>query len=191
MNDAVGAIVLAAGFSKRFGNNKLLAKLANGNTVIAQTTLRINAALANSVVVTRPELAPMLSAYDIELRVFDHAERGMGATLAYAIDFAQTWSGCLVCLADMPFITASTYQVLAAQIADDSIVIPTFQSHQGNPVGFGRHWFPKLAELDGDSGGRSLVKANPQSVIYFPVDDQAVLNDIDTAEDLERFQSPA
>ncbi len=91
----------------------------------------------------------------------------------------------------MPFITASTYQVLAVESADDSIVIPSFQSHQGNPVGFGRHWFPQLAELDGDSGGRSLVKANPQSVIYFPVDDQAVLNDIDTAEDLDRFQSPA
>ena len=191
MNDAVGAIVLAAGFSTRFGSNKLLAKLANGNTVIAQTTQRINAALANSVLVTRPELAPMLSACDIELRVFDHAERGLGATLAYAMEFAQAWSGCLICLADMPFIAPSTYQALAEQITDDGIVIPSFESREGNPVGFGKRWFPQLAELDGDSGGRCLIKANPQSVIYFPTDDQAVLNDIDTAEDLDRFQSPA
>ena len=191
MNDTVGAIVLAAGFSTRFGSNKLLAKLANGNTVIAQTTQRINAALTNSVLVTRPELAPMLSACNIELRVFDHAERGMGATLAYAIEFAQAWSGCLVCLADMPFIAASTYRALAEQITDDSIVIPSFQSREGNPVGFGKRWFPQLAALDGDSGGRNLIEANPRSVIYFPIADQAVLNDIDTAEDLGRFQSPA
>ena len=191
MNDAVGAIVLAAGFSTRFGSNKLLAKLDNGNTVIAQTTQRIDAALANSVLVTRPELAPMLSVCNIELRVFDHAERGMGATLAYAMDFTKAWSGCLICLADMPFIAVSTYRALAEQITDDSIVIPRFQSREGNPVGFGRRWFPQLAALDGDSGGRSLIEANPQSVIYFPIDDQAVLNDIDTAEDLGRFQSPA
>ena len=191
MNDTVGAIVLAAGFSTRFGSNKLLAKLANGNTVIAQTTQRINAALTNSVLVTRPELAPMLSACNIELRVFDHAERGMGATLAYAIEFAQAWSGCLVCLADMPFIAASTYRALAEQITDDSIVIPSFQSREGNPVGFGKRWFPQLAALEGDSGGRNLIEANPRSVIYFPIADQAVLNDIDTAEDLGRFQSPA
>ena len=189
MNDSVGAIILAAGFSNRFGSIKLLASLANGNTVIGQTLQRISAALADSVVITRPELVPLLAPYNIDLRVFDHAERGMGATLAYGIGFAQAWSGCLICLADMPFINTSTYQALADRIEPDSIIIPSFESRAGNPVGFGRRWFPDLAELDNDSGGRVVVQGNPQAVIHFPVDDQAILDDIDTPSDLSRLQS--
>lgn len=189
MNKPVGAIVLAAGFSNRFGSNKLLATLADGCAVIAQTMQRIDAALADSVVITRPELAPLLSPFQLNVQVFDHAELGMGATLAYGMGFAQQWSGCLVCLADMPFIATSTYRVLADQVTADSIIVPSYQSRAGNPVGFGSRWFAQLATLDGDFGGRTLIKNNPESVSHISVDDQAILNDIDTPGDLSRFQS--
>jgi molybdenum cofactor cytidylyltransferase len=188
MDKSVGAIVLAAGFSKRFGGIKLLATLADSSTVIAQTMQRINAALENTVVITRPELLPLLSPYGLNLKVFEHADLGMGATLAYGMEFAQQWSGCLVCLADMPFIASSTYQTLADQITADSIIIPSYQSRAGNPVGFGSRWFTQLAQLDGDSGGRTVIKKNPEAVRYIPVDDLAIFNDIDTPDDLSRYQ---
>ena len=41
MTKPIGAIVLAAGYSKRFGDSKLLAQLHNGKTVVQQTLERI------------------------------------------------------------------------------------------------------------------------------------------------------
>ena len=54
--------MLAAGFAQRFGGEKLLARLPNGVPVWAQTLTRIMAVLPRVVVITRPELVPVLHA---------------------------------------------------------------------------------------------------------------------------------
>ena len=62
----VGALVLAAGFSNRYGSIKLCAKLNNGHTVFAETLQRIRAAVSAVTIVTRPELVPKLAAADLD-----------------------------------------------------------------------------------------------------------------------------
>ena len=111
-----GALVLAAGFSNRFGSIKLCAELASGKTVFAQTLDNLQQAIDEVVVVTRPELVEPLIQYCDTLQIFDQAERGMGATLAYGIALVEDWDSCLVCLADMPFIQPATYRTLAAAL---------------------------------------------------------------------------
>lgn len=189
MTGTVGAIILAAGFSDRFGSIKLNAELDGGKTIFKQTLERISAALPTRIVVTRSEVAPLLAGVPIE--VFEHAELGMGATLAFGVNLAQDWDGCLICLADMPFIKTSSYQQIAEQVNPDTIVIPTYQSKAGNPVGFGREFFKQLRELSGDAGGRPVIQRNQAAVTRLPVDDAAILQDIDTPEDLSRYSSPS
>jgi molybdenum cofactor cytidylyltransferase len=190
MNKPVGAIVLAAGFSSRFGGAKLLAKLATGSTVLQQTVERIGEALPAVLVVTRPELSMQLQALpgNVQLLNFDQAERGMGASLAFAAKHIAHWSGCVVCLADMPFIQSATYRQIAEQVRQDRIVIPYYDSTAGNPVAFGCRFFSELITLQGDTGGRQLIRSQPESVLQLALTDPGILQDIDTPEELARWQ---
>lgn len=190
MTKPIGAIVLAAGFSTRFGSSKLLAPLREGKSVFQQTLERIAEAFPERFVVTRPELAEELQKQtpDTAIRSFEHAERGMGATLAFAATGLDDWSGCVVCLGDMPFIKPSTYRIIAEQLAEASIVVPAFDGKAGNPVAFSSSYFTELARLAGDSGGRSLIQLHSQAVHRLPVDDPGILQDIDTQAQLARYQ---
>ena len=190
MTKPVGAIVLAAGFSSRFGSSKLLAHLSNGKSVFQQTVERIAEVFPDRLVVTRPEMAAQLQvlAQGTSILSFEHAEQGMGATLAFAAQQIGDWDGCMVCLGDMPFIETSTYRRIADNITADSIVTPTFNSKMGNPAAFGKNFFTDLGALTGDTGGRKLTSIYPQAVRELQVSDPGILQDIDTQEELALYQ---
>ena len=190
MTKPVGAIVLAAGFSSRFGSSKLLAELSSGKTVFQQTVERIAEAFPELFVVTRPEMVTALQklAQGTSILGFEHADQGMGATLAFAAQQIGDWDGCVVCLGDMPFIETSTYSLIAELVTVDSIVTPTFDSKMGNPVAFGKNLYTDLEALTGDSGGRRLTSMYPQAVRELRVSDPGILQDIDTLEELTLYQ---
>ena len=185
----IGALLLAAGFGKRFGGIKLLARLDNGSTVFAQTLDRLSAAVEEVVIITRPDLVNALEADESQIHPFDHADQGMGASLAFGMKFTRHWDACIVCLSDMPFVRTETYSLLSESADKDRIVIPEFNGTRGNPVVFGCKYFDSLAELEGDSGGKSLLARYPQDLMPIKVTDSAVLTDIDTQADLANLQS--
>lgn len=189
MTDTIGAIILAAGFSTRFGSSKLLAELDNGKSVFQQTLQNISAAIPCVLIVSRPELAPALSKYTSDIAIFDQAEQGMAASLSFAAEQIEGWAGCLVCLGDMPFIKVSTYSNIAAQLTSDRIIVPTYRSQAGNPVAFGKNYFNQIKQLQGDSGGKPIIASNPEAVFEIALDDAGILQDIDTENDLSRYQS--
>ena len=190
MTKPVGAIVLAAGFSSRFGSSKLLAGLSSGKTVFQQTVERIAEAFPERFVITRPEMVAALQelAEGTSILSFEHADQGMGATLAFAAQQIGDWDGCVVCLGDMPFIETSTYRRIAELVTTGSIVTPTFDSRRGNPVAFGKNLYTDLEALTGDGGGRKLTSMYPQSVRELQVSDPGILHDIDTPEELAFYQ---
>ena len=185
----IGALVLAAGFSNRFGSIKLLAELETGLTVFEQTLLRICAAIDSVVVVTRPGMPDQITSDSFPIHVFDQAKRGMGASLAYGISKIEHWDACLICLADMPFIGQNTYQILADNLTSNKIIIPTYKNKPGNPVGFGREFFGELKTLAGDSGARSVAGQHTEATVKVEINDPAILWDVDTPFDLSRYQS--
>jgi len=202
-----GVLVLAAGFSSRFGGSKLSAILGNGSTVLQQTLRRISAATDNIVIITRRELieegildsgacqAATLRSNSrtnqtstLRIVLCDDSHLGMGHTLTFGISQIKDWDACLVCLGDMPFISTSTYQQLLAVLRSDNIVIPEYQGKAGNPVGFGKNFFDELLGISGDGGGREIIQANRQQGLRVSVSDGAILEDIDTRADLQRLQ---
>lgn len=191
MTIRVGAIVLAAGFSTRFGGMKLTAVLDNGLQVAQQTLQHLIQAEIPTVLVTRAELLAQLRIDThplVNIVTFEEAAAGMGATLAFGIRAAEAWDATLVCLADMPFITPGTYRALASAAARDTIVVPTFETREGHPVVFGRDYYAGLQALQGDAGGRANIKQHASAVTRLAVTDSAILADIDTPGDLSRLQ---
>ncbi len=191
MNSAIGAVVLAAGFSRRYGASKLDARLENGKTVFQQTIERLSASIPQLIVVSRAEIAPLLTPYHQNIQVFNDADQGMGSTLAFAASQIRDWDGCLVCLADMPFISSTSYRAIADRLEANSIVVPSCRDQTGNPLAFSKEYFAELTSLRGDSGGRAIVKKHADNIIKLNLEDAGILQDIDTEDDLRAYQPPA
>jgi molybdenum cofactor cytidylyltransferase len=114
----------------------------------------------------------------------------MGVTISNSLEYIEA-DKLIIALADMPFVQVSTFNQVCAALREHEIVVPTFQGQRGHPVGFQRQYFSELAELDGDSGGRSILKRHADKVFELPVDDPGVLYDIDTEADLSSLMVDA
>jgi molybdenum cofactor cytidylyltransferase len=86
----------------------------------------------------------------------------------------------------MPFIRPTTLQLLhqrmesaMAQHDDGTIIQPWCHDRPGHPVGFSSHFFPALAQLQGDEGAKLVVQQAGQRLQKITVADDGVLLDID------------
>lgn len=183
----VGVLLLAAGCSRRFGSDKRLALLPDGGPLLFAAVAAIRQSGLPLRVCLRPgddQLRERLLADSVPVLVCEHAAQGMGATLAEAVAQLAGWEGLLVALGDMPAIRPQTFRRVAAALATDVIVTPTFSGEPGHPVGFGRAFFPALASLEGDRGARDLVSRARNRRLCLPVPDPGILRDVDFPADL-------
>lgn len=185
-----GALLLAAGFSRRFGSDKRRHRFADGSSLLAASVALYSQAFPKLIVVLRPEdddLAAQVQASadgaNVEVVFCADAVEGMGRSLAAGAAAAQAWDYLFVALADMPWVQLDTLAHLRREMqraGSDSIVLPVNGNHPGHPVGFGASYLPALATLTGDQGARSLVQKAGDRVHRVIVEDAGVLQDLDT-----------
>lgn len=183
-----GVLLLAAGRGRRFGSDKRRAVLADGRTLLGSCTDTLQRATLPFIVclgVNDKALAEELAGRGVPWMQCANSERGMGHTLSDAMSgIPANWSGVLIALADMPWIRPETYRALAERLSEETIVVPVYHGVPGNPVGFGRNFFPLLRQLGGDRGARGLVTRFPASVVELPCEDEGIRQDVDTPETL-------
>ncbi len=158
----IGAILLAAGDSRRFGpGNKLLAPLGDRPVLrhaaeaARAAGLPLLAVLGHEAATVRAALAGLEACF---VTAPDWAA-GMGHSLAAGAAAAPPdWAGALILLGDMPLVPPDTLRTLAGAITGpEAVAAPVHQGRRGNPVGLGRGWFARLAALTGDRGARALL----------------------------------
>ena len=191
----IGAIVLAAGSSRRFNGDKRKATLPNGKMVIQQsveTALscfdEVTLALRDGDNAFSAELSLLINNPKLNIVQAPDSALGMGHSLANAIRQVNDWDGVFVFLADMPHLRLTTIAHLKAAFTanekDSPIIAPLHDGQLGHPVGFAASYFDALAALTGDKGAKPVINANAAKVIKVTVNDTGVLKDIDTPEDL-------
>jgi molybdenum cofactor cytidylyltransferase len=187
-------ILLAAGFSRRFGStDKLLQLLPDGRPIALASAEHLIQAIPESIAVLRAEnkaLATLLINVGLKVIFCNENEQEMADSLTAAIRYSSNSEaakdGFVITLADMPYIKAETIRAVANKLNDGaSIVIPTFQNQRGHPVGFAAKFRNELESLHGDEGARSIIKRYPNEVELLPCGDAGILADIDTQADLK------
>jgi molybdenum cofactor cytidylyltransferase len=187
-----GALIIAAGFSRRFGSDKRLFRMQGDEPLLLASLRPYRAVFANVAVVVRntdSELTQIIGAQlGRHLPIIiptAQAHLGMAASIADGMRTLVDWDYLFLGLGDMPYLKSATLATLKAEMdaacADHipRIVVPMYRDEPGHPVGFSREFFAQLIALTGDRGARSVIDAHPSAVRRIDVDDPGTVTDID------------
>jgi molybdenum cofactor cytidylyltransferase len=187
----IAAIVLAAGFARRMGRQKLLLDL-KGKPVVRWSVEAVLPHVGDCVVVTGQDDAGVRAALaDLPVRfaVNPRPQNGQASSIAVGVAALKPWTAAaVVVLGDQPRTPPSVLpELLAAQQRSGrAIVTPSYRGTRGTPVVFSSEVFPELAALQGDEGARAVVAARPERVETVALD-VAMPPDVDTPEDFARL----
>ncbi len=100
--------------------------------------------------------------------------------------------GALICLGDMPLVDPHIMrQIIEAYDPTQrhEIVLPVYENQRGNPVLWGKRFFPELSQLTGDAGGHKILHRHKSFIAEIAVGSEAVRLDFDTPAALAAFKN--
>jgi molybdenum cofactor cytidylyltransferase len=192
----IGALLLAAGQSRRMGGpNKLLAEL-DGTPMVAHVARRLLASRARPIIAVLGNQADAVDAalgkLPVERVHNPEFAAGLSTSLKRGIGaLPPDLDGVIVCLGDMPLISGRHLDRLIAAfnpLEGRAIIVPTRRGKRGNPVLWSKRFFAEMAALAGDVGAKHLIGEHAELVAEVEMDDDAVLVDIDTPEALDALR---
>lgn len=185
-----GAVVAAAGLSRRMGAEKVLLPLGR-STVLETILASLSAAGVRDVaVVVRPDLeAARRLALRAGARVVEnpHPEAELLSSIRLGVSSLDPdVDGVLVWPADHPLVAVRTLGALLAAGSPEIAVLPTFEGRRGHPALVGGTLRPAVETGSLDGGLRQLWRERADAVRELPVPDRGVVLDINTPEDYRR-----
>ncbi len=183
----ITAIILAAGFSTRMKQNKLLMEI-EGERIIDRVIKTVKASDFDEVLLIVNKSFPEFS-NGLKVIVNQKSHLGVSTSIKAGVECAASDSeGLAFIMGDQPFITVSTLGAIIDKFREDTtkIVIPVFNGKSGSPVIFPVELKAELASLKGDTGGKTVIAQHRDLVTYIKFDDIKELTDIDTMESYEK-----
>ncbi len=190
----IAAIILAAGSSRRMGEQNKLLSLVKGVPMVVSVA---NAALASNVesitVVTghqSDKLEAALTGRNLNFVHNPDYASGIASSVKIGVaSLPDDVDGAIVLLGDMPFVTKNQINELIAEFdptLERDIVMPIKDGRRGNPVLWSKRYFVGMQKLTGDVGAKTIIKEHAANVWEVPISDEAIFSDIDTREELGR-----
>jgi molybdenum cofactor cytidylyltransferase len=190
----IGAVILAAGVSSRFGQPKQLLPF-HGKTLVRTIIDAACEAGCSPVVVVigsdsekiRPELAHLNV---INVRNTNW-QRGIGSSIRSGVEaltkHAPDIGAILLLVCDQPAVNALFIDRLVAthEATKKDIVASSYADTVGVPALFDRSCFPELLSLGDETGAKSIILQSPERVAQVAFPEGAM--DIDTWEDWQKF----
>jgi molybdenum cofactor cytidylyltransferase len=190
----VTAVVLAAGESTRMGQTKQIMPWGE-TTVLGQTLTTARTSLVHDVLVVTGYQGQAVAqiVQDAGLKTVHNPgyTTGMLSSLQAAVGaLPENRAAILVVLADQPMLAPATIDeiLIAYWRGRGSLVAPQYQGRRGNPVLIDRRHFDELLALPADAAPKALLQRHPEALHLAPVDDPAVLRDLDEPQDYQRWR---
>ncbi len=186
---SIWGIILAAGQSRRLGQNKLLLS-HEGESLLAHTIKKTQLALEHLVVVvSEPETRRLCEQLEVSYVYNQQPETGQSHSIFLAVEKTPPHVALMFIAADQPFMSVEEILLLkTAYFEHQKITYPVWGSRSGNPVIFPPRYRRELLELQGDQGGRLVRINHPEACLPVPISDEQWLWDVDTPEDLEQIR---
>lgn len=192
----IAAVILAAGRSSRMGaENKLLADIG-GQPMVRRVAEAALASQARPVIVVvghqAAQVRQALAGLDIKVVENPDYAEGLSTSLRRGLDaLPETIDGAVIALGDMPRVAAGEIDRLIAAfnpLEGRAICVPVVDGQRGNPVLWGRAFFPEMRQVTGDMGARQLIASYGEAVCEVPMSGDGVLLDIDEPKALEALR---
>ncbi|MCR5636843.1 MAG: nucleotidyltransferase family protein [Clostridiales bacterium] len=189
-NIKVGCVVLAAGNSVRFGENKLLAKI-DGKSMIEHALEAIpKEKLSYVVVVTQYEsIAKLAEKFGFKYITNEHPELGLSHSVKLGTQaLGSKCDGIIYQVSDQPWLKRESVSQMLDFFRDNPNCIISMSSdgRRGNPCIFPKAYYKELCGLSGDRGGRSVIELHEDNLLLFEVPETELI-DVDTPEIIENI----
>lgn len=181
---------MASGFSRRLGEDKLTLRI-NGLACIERVIKAvIHSDIGDVILVYRDnKVKEIADKYKLKTVYNRDAEKGQSSSIKTGINVSQpSTTGFLFITGDQPFLACDVInKIINGYKANlDYIMVPLYDGNKGSPVLFPREFRKDLLKLNGDFGGKEIIKANSNRVKYIDIPDARFGIDIDTIEDYKK-----
>lgn len=196
----IGAVVLAAGMSRRMGRPKMI--LPWGDTTVIGRVVQVlsQAGIENILVVTggaHREVGASLAGTSAQtLFNPDYEQDSMTISLQAGLSrlVEQDVGAALVVLGDQPQIERGIVEAVVAEFhrTQARLVVPSVAMRRGHPWIVARPLWEAILSMSPDETLRDFLNEHADEISYVEVESTSILRDLDTPGDYERErpQSP-
>jgi len=184
----ISAIILAAGYSRRMGVNKLLLKYRGKSLIQSTIDTILQCGFSEVILVGRvEEIIEIGNVNELIVVENQNAEKGISESIKLGVQHAKEVDGYMFFTADQPFLDVDTIKSLIREYIENPtyIIVPRCDIRRGNPVIFPPDLKEDFLKLDGDIGGKTIINENLDRVKFVETRDSWQLFDVDTSENYE------
>jgi molybdenum cofactor cytidylyltransferase len=177
--------------SVRFGTaNKLLAEVEGIPVVLRTVQAYVDAGLNTFVVVGHEasEVERRLRSLPLSYVLNPDFRLGQSRALVRGVGaLPEITPAAVIGVGDQPFLRPAIIRALVERFESGRplLVAPRYCGKPGNPILFDCRLFPELLAVQGDEGGRGVVRRHREAIEWIEVDDDRVGRDVDTPADLD------
>ncbi|MBU5437183.1 nucleotidyltransferase family protein [Tissierella sp. MSJ-40] len=183
-------IILASGYSKRMGKDKLLIEVEGRRIIEWVIKACYESKLDKTILVYRTkEVKELGNKYGIKTIYNSTAYLGQSEGLKLGIGKEKA-DAYMFLMGDQPFIRTEYINLLIEEHEKEKskIIIPYYNGKKGTPTIFPSLFKEELMKVKGDKGGREIIEEYGFWVKKVYINDEKAGLDIDTEFDLERIE---
>lgn len=190
MANDIDIILMASGFSRRFGRENKLLHVFHGKPLVAHAldlACSFQPQSGGEIFLVYSDPAVAALAVDAPVRLIRNDTPGRGPCESVRLGVAASAAAYYMFLhGDQPFLDAATLAAVAARRQPGRIVTPCYRGKPGNPSLFSAFFRDDLLSLPDGESPRLVKNRHPDRVDKVEINDPSRLVDIDSQDDLLR-----
>ncbi len=195
VNNRIGAVILAAGYSSRMGAFKPGLHIGD-ETVISRLVGSFRSAGISDIVVVsghnRQELLSLINGLEVTESYNEKYPEGMFTSIQAGVQKTdKALRGFFLIPVDCPLLEAETIDLLVSNIRDDSsFVVPCYRGKKGHPLYIPMKYRDEILNYDGNGGLKAITDKYDDQMIRIETGRESTVLDMDTLaayEELKEF----
>ena len=141
-------------------------------------------------VTSHDEIAEAVRKTGAQVVINPHPEDGISSSMRLGLAASMHSGSCLFAVADQPLISRESIERLVDGYRGSDKMMASMINTEGdfaNPCIFASCYYDELMDIEGDRGGKSVIKSHSDDVLRCRANSETELADIDTGEDLKSF----